>query len=89
MKKIYECEKNMKLQVCLGSKLHSMYNLPYKSLPLRFWHASYTGILYPAKEGISLKETDWQELLQYLKMMYSERLELYSFIPCLTQPKAG
>ena len=58
-----------------------------KSLFLGFWYTNYAGNLYPTKEGISLKEKDWKEFLKYSNMMYSERLELYSFIPCLIQPK--
>ena len=42
--------------------------------------------MYPTVEGISLKPSEWEQFVKFCNEMYTERLELYQFLPCLLDP---
>ena len=86
MKKIMEGAKDVKSQIHMGSTMYATCNSPFKSISIRIWKTNISGELFPLKDGICLKPKEWQEFIKYGNMMYSERLEIYSHIPCLLQP---
>ena len=60
-------------------------NSPYKTIGIRLWKNNASGNLYPTAEGQTLKFAVWQEFVKIGNKMFSERMELYTYIPCLIQ----
>ena len=42
--------------------------------------------MFPTTEGLSCKPKEWEEFLKVCNQMYSERMEIYTYVPCLIQP---
>lgn len=73
-------------RIHIGELFYITCNSPYRVVQIRKWRKNRDDNLYPTTDGISLKPKEWQQFVNYCNEMYSERLELYQFIPCLLDP---
>ena len=82
-----EVEKTIKGDAEVDKKMHiggGMYPTspsPYKTVGIRRWKKNNMNELCPTSEGKSLKLNEWRECLKIVNKMYSEKIELYTFIP--------
>ena len=79
-------EKGVEKKVHIGGSYYVACNSPYKSVGIRRWKLNAKGELFPTTEGISCKPKEWEELMKVCNQMYSERMELYTSVPCIIQP---
>ena len=84
--KISQGEGHIESKIHIGEMYYLTCNSPYKVVQIRKWKKNKDDALYPTTEGISLKPKEWQHLVKFCNEIYSERLELYEFIPCLLDP---
>ena len=83
---IVKGDKAIEKKVHVGGSYYVACNSPYKSVGIRKWKTNAKGDLFPTTEGISCKPKEWEEFLKVCNQMYSERMELYTYVPCLIQP---
>ena len=79
-------ENNIESKIHIGELFYLTCNSPYKVVQIRKWKKNRDDDIYPTTQGISLKPKEWQQFVKYCNEMYSERLELYQYIPCLLDP---
>ena len=77
-------EKEIEKKVHIGGFYYVACNIPYKSVGIRKWKTNAKGDLFPTTEDCKPKE--WEEFLKVCSQMYSERMAMYTCIPCLIQP---
>ena len=83
---ILKGDKGIEKKVHIGSSYYVACNSPYKSVGIRKWKTNAKGDLFPTTEGLSCKPKEWEELVKVCNQMYSERMEIYTYVPCLIQP---
>ena len=77
--------RDISQKIHLGGGYYLTCNSPYKTIGIRLWKNNASGDLYPTSEGQTLKYKEWQEFVKIGNQMFSERVELFTFIPCLIQ----
>ena len=83
---ILKGDKGIEKKVHIGGSYYVACNSPYKSVGIRKWKTNAKGDLFPTTEGLSCKPKEWEEFLKVCNQMYSERMEIYTYVPCLIQP---
>ena len=86
VEKIIKGESEVDKKMHIGGGMYLTSTSPYKTMGIRRWKKNNANELYPRSDGISLKINEWRECLKYVKKMYSEKIELYTYIPCIIQP---
>ena len=84
--KISQGKNDIDCKIHIGELIYLTCNTPYKVVQIRKWKKNKDNELYPTRDGISLKPNEWHQFVKFCNEMYSERLELYQFIPCLLDP---
>ena len=85
MDKILKGDRDTSQKIHLGGGYYLTCNSPYKTIGIRLWKNNASGDLYPTSEGQTLKHKEWQEFLKIANQMFSERVELFTFVPCLIE----
>ena len=86
VEKIINGEAEVDKKMHIGGGMYLTSTSPYKTVGIRRWKKNNANELYPTSEGISLKINEWRECMKIVNKMYSEKIELYTFIPCIIQP---
>ena len=83
--KILKGDRDISQKINLGGGYYLTCNSPYKTIGIRLWKNNATGDLYPTEAQKTLKYKEWQEFVKIGNQMFSERVELFIFVPCLIQ----
>ena len=86
VEKIIKGETDVDKKIHIGGGMYLTSTSPYKTVGIRRWKKNNANDLYPTSEGVSLKINEWRECMKYVNKMYSEKIELYTYIPCIIQP---
>ena len=86
---ILKGDKGIEKKVHIGGSYYVACNSPYKCVGIRKWKTNAKGDLFPTTEGLSCKPKEWEEFLKVCNQMYSKRMEIYTYVPCLIQPDQG
>ena len=84
--KVCAGEKDISQKIHIGENFYLTCTSPYKLVQIRKWKKNKDDEMFPTKEGISLKGKEWREMVKFSNEMYSERLELFQYVPCLLDP---
>ena len=84
--KILKGAQDQHTKIHIGASYYLSANSPYKTVAIRVWKKGGNGELFPMKLGISLRVNQWRELCKISNKIYTERMEVFIFIPCLMQP---
>ena len=85
IERILKGEREISKRIHLGGGFYLTCNSPYKTIGIRLWKNNASGQLYPTTEGQTLKFAEWEEFIKISNKMFSERVELFTHIPCLIQ----
>ena len=84
--KIMKGEPDVDIKIHIGGSYYMSCNSPYRSVGIRMWKTGSNGELFPTKVGLTLNSKEFQEFSKYGNKNFSDRMELFTYIPCLLQP---
>ena len=84
--KILKGAQDQDTKIHIGASYYLSANSPYKTVAIRMWRKGASGDLFPAKLGISLTLNQWREFCKISNILYVERMEIFTFIPCIMEP---
>ena len=84
--KILKGAQDQDTKIHIGASYYLSANSPYKTVAIRMWKKGASGDLFPTKLGISLTLNQWREFCKISNILYAERMEIFTFIPCIMEP---
>ena len=85
LEKILKGEEGLNSRIHIGGSYYLSVNSPYKTVAIRMWRKGGNGEYFPTKSGITMSCGEWDEFTKISNKIYSERMEIFTHIPCLMQ----
>ena len=86
LEKILKGEDGLNSRIHIGASYYLSVNSPYKTVAIRMWRKGGNGEYFPTKSGITMSCGEWDEFTKISNKIYSERMEIFTHVPCLMQP---
>ena len=86
LEKILKGEDGLNSRIHIGASYYLSVNSPYKTVAIRMWRKGGNGEYFPTKCGITMSCGEWDEFTKISNKIYSERMEIFTHVPCLMQP---
>ena len=84
--KVSKGEEGLNSRIHIGGSYYISVNSPYKTVAIRSWRKGGNGEYLITKNGITLNCGEWSEFTKISNRMCSERMEVFTHVPCLMQP---